>query len=367
MKKVRVGLVGAKFISSIHYEALRTVPAVEILAVASRSMDSARAFAGPRGIPHAFGEVKQLLEMPEIDVVVLGCPNDLHCSITVQAASAGKHVICEKPLAMNLAEADQMIAACQSAGVKLMYAEELCFAPKYVRLKKLVDDGALGQVNLIKQSEKHDGPHADWFWDVERSGGGVTLDMGCHGIEFARWLLRAPNGQKPEITSVYADMRTSVHPRRTRGDDNAILILNFDNGVTALIEESWSKLGGMDDRAEVYGSDGVAFADLLRGNSIHTYSRAGYDYAVEKGGSTTGWSFTIYEEAWNYGFPQEMAHFVDCIRHDLEPLETGEDGRVVLEAIFAAYASAGSGKRISLPFKTDAARPIDLWKPKTAP
>jgi predicted dehydrogenase len=364
MKTIRVGLIGARFVSGIHFEALRTVPAVEVLAVAARTAESARSFAQQRGIPHWFDDVAKLLEMPEIDVVVIGCPNDLHCAVTVAAAAAGKHVICEKPLCMNLAEADRMIDACRAAGVKLMYAEELCFAPKYVRLKQLIDQGALGKVTLIKQAEKHDGPHADWFWDVARSGGGVTLDMGCHGIEFARWLLSDRGGrQRPAITSVYADMQTQVHLDRTRGDDNALLILNFAGGAVALIEESWSKLGGMDDRAEVYGSEGVAYADLLRGNSIHTYSRKGYDYAVEKAGSTAGWSFTIYEELWNYGFPQEMAHFMDCVRDDRQPLETGEDGRIVLEAIFAAYASAGTGAKIALPFATNAARPIELWKP----
>ena len=81
-----------------------------------------------------------------------------------------------------------------------------------------------------------------------------------------------------------------------------------------MAEESWTKLGGMDDRAEVHGSKGVAYADLLHGNAIETYSAGGYDYAVEKAGSTIGWRFTIYEEIWNYGFPQEMAHFVDCVQ-----------------------------------------------------
>ncbi len=117
----------------------------------------------------------------------------------------------------------------------------------------------------------------------------------------------------------------------------------------------------MDDRAEIHGSGGVAYADLLRGNSILTYSNTGYDYAVEKAGSTQGWSFTIYEEAWNYGFPQEIEHFVDCVQNDKPPLVTGEDGRAVLEALFAAYASAGSGRKVALPFATDAAKPFDLW------
>ena len=363
MKTVRIGLIGSGFISTIHHEALKSVSGAEVLAVASKSPGNARAFAEQRDIPHWFDDYRKLLEIDEIDLVVIGCPNHMHCEITIEAASAGKHILCEKPLCMNLAEADRMIEACRTAGVKLMYAEELCFAPKYARLKQLVDQGALGAVNLIKQAEKHDGPHADWFWDVSRSGGGVMLDMGCHGIEFARWILSGPGGHdRPAITSVYADLRTTVHSERTAGDDNGILILNFEGGVTALIEESWTKLGGMDDRAEVHGSEGVAYADLLQGSSIRTYSRAGYDYAVEKAGTTVGWSFAMFEELWNYGFPQEMAHFVACVRDDKSPLETGEDGRAVLEALFAAYASAGQGRKITCPFHSDAPRPIDLWK-----
>ena len=133
------------------------------------------------------------------------------------------------------------------------------------------------------------------------------------------------------------------------------------NGCLAIAEESWTKPGGMDDRAEVYGSKGVAYANLLRGNSIETYSSVGYNYAVKKADLTTGWSFAIYEEAWNYGFPQEMAHFVDCVAHDKPPAVTGEDGRAVLEVIFAAYESAATGRKISLPFVRDASRPVDLW------
>jgi myo-inositol 2-dehydrogenase / D-chiro-inositol 1-dehydrogenase len=186
----------------------------------------------------------------------------------------------------------------------------------------------------------------------------VALDMGCHAIEFFRWMLG-----RPPVKSVYAHLTTQVHNSKTRGDDNALIILEFANGVVGLAEESWTKLGGMDDRAEVHGTGGVAYADLLHGNAIETYSAAGYDYAVEKAGSTKGWSFTIYEEAWNYGFHAEMAHFVDCVQNDKTPIVTGEDGRAVLEILFAVYESARLGQRVSLPFQTDAAKPIDLWKP----
>src|SRR5437868_6955164 len=247
MKVIRVGLVGSQFVSTIHLEALRSVPGAEVVAVASATEAHARGFAERHGIPRWFTDYRTMYEMPDLDLVVLGLPNDLHCEATVTAAQAGKHVVCEKPLCLNLAEADRMIDACRRAGVKLMYAEELCFTPKYVRLKQLIDEGAVGTVHLLKQSEKHDGPHAPWFWDVRRSGGGVTMDMGCHAIEFFRWMLgkapgqrpwsgkavettqvqshEAPLGEgivplrKPKAISVFAEMGTFIHGDKTQGDD----------------------------------------------------------------------------------------------------------------------------------------------------
>ena len=332
------------------------VPQAKVVAVASPTEAHVKPFAQKHHIPRCFTDYRELLGLKEVQVVSLCLPNDLHCQATEDAAKAGKHVICEKPLCMNLQEADRMIAACKRAGVKLMYAEELCFTPKYVRAKQLVDEGALGKIYLVKQSEKHSGPHSPWFWNVDRSGGGVLVDMGCHGIEFARWILG-----RPKATNVYAHCATFVHKNKTRGEDNAILIIEFENDAVALIEESWTRPGGMDDRAEIYGSKGVTYADLLHGSALETYSEVGYGYAVEKAGATTGWTFTMYEEMWNYGFPQEMQHFIDCVRLDQKPAVTGEDGKAVLEIMMAAYASAGAGKKIALPFATDAKKPIDLW------
>ncbi|HEX9827196.1 MAG TPA: Gfo/Idh/MocA family oxidoreductase [Flavobacteriaceae bacterium] len=355
--KVGIGIVGSQFVSSIHVEALKSVADAEVIAVMSPTKGNAKKFAEKHGIPNHFEVIDDMLALEDIDLIIIGAPNKFHCDITLKTAKAGKHVVVEKPLCMNLAEADLMIKTCKEANVKLMYAEELCFTPKYVRLKALLDEGALGRPVLLKQSEKHDGPHADHFWDVERSGGGVTMDMGCHAIQFFRWL----NKNNP-IKSVYAQMAMSVHTDKTIGDDNAIIIIEFENGVIAMAEESWTKLGGMDDRAEIHGSEGVAYADVLQGNSIQTYSAKGVGYAVEKAGNTVGWSYTMYEEIWNYGFPQEMAHFVDCVKNNKEPLVTGEDGKAVLEVIFAAYESAGTNKKVFMPFKTNVDKPYKLWK-----
>lgn len=359
-KKIGIGIVGSQFISSIHAKALKTIADAQIIAVMSPTPGNSKNFAAKHNIPNHFIKIDDMLALEEIDMIIIGAPNNVHCEITLKAALAGKHIVVEKPLCMNLAEADLMINTCKEAKVKLMYAEELCFTPKYVRLKQLLDEGALGIPVLLKQSEKHDGPHADHFWDVEKSGGGVTMDMGCHAIQFFRWM----NENNP-IKSVYAQMSTSVHGNKTKGDDNSIIIIEFENGVTAIAEESWTKLGGMDDRAEIHGSEGVAYADVLQGNSIQTYSKKGVDNAVEKAGNTIGWSFIMYEEIWNYGFPQEFAHFVDCVKNDKEPLVSGEDGKAVLEIIFAAYESSGTGKKVMMPFKTDADKPYKLWKKRT--
>jgi predicted dehydrogenase len=365
METIKIGLLGSGFVSTIHFEAVRTVAGAEVIAVASPTPGHAERFAAERGIAHHFTDFLRVLDLKDVDLVVLGIPNDLHCEATCLAAEAGKHVVVEKPMALNLAECDRMIASCQKAGVILGYAEELCFTPKYVRIKQLISEGAFGKVHLVKQSEKHDGPHANWFYDTSRSGGGVTFDMGCHAIEFFRWLLGSDAiGGKARITSVYAQMGTYVHGDKTDGDDEAVLLLTFEGGALGLAEESWTKPGGMDDRAEVFGSAGQAYADLLHGNALRAFSRHGYGYAVEKAGETSGWSFPIYEEIWNYGFPQEMDHFVRCVRDRTTPRETGADGRAVVEAVHALYASAARGQRIDLPFASEALRPIDHWRPR---
>jgi hypothetical protein len=109
-------------------------------------------------------------------------------------------------------------------------------------------------------------------------------------------------------------MGTYVHADKTRGDDEAFCILEFDGGALGIVEDSWGRRGGMDDRIEVYGSDGVTYANLHMGNALPTYSENGYGYAVEKAPSTKGWSYPVFEELWNYGFPQEMTHFARCVR-----------------------------------------------------
>ncbi len=357
MQKTKVAILGAGFITDIHMESYhRFVPEADVVAVYARNMEKAKAFAEKHHIPNWYDDLDNIIQNSGCEVVDICLPNFLHAKAVLKAASAGKHIIIEKPLSVTIEEADEMIDACKKANVKLMYAEELCFAPKYERVRQLVNEGAIGDVYMLKQAEKHSGPHSDWFYDINLAGGGVLMDMGCHAIAWFRWMLN-----NAKAISVYATMSTVLHKERTKAEDNSVVIIEFENGVTAVAENSWAKHGGMDDKSEVYGTGGVVYADLFMGNAAISYSKNGYGYAMEKADTTVGWSFTVFEEAFNQGYPHELKHFIECVQKDKKPVVTGEDGRAVLEIIYAAYASAAEGKKIMLPFTPKVTKPIDLW------
>ena len=359
MQKTKIALLGAGFIADIHIESYhRFVPEAEVVAVYARNQEKACAFAKKHGIAKAFSNYEQAITESGCEVVDICLPNFLHARAAIFAAENGKHIIIEKPLCLTLEEADEMISVCARNKRKLMYAEELCFAPKYERVRKLVSEGGLGKLYMLKQSEKHSGPHSDWFYDVEQSGGGVLMDMGCHGLAWFRWML----GKEVKPLSVYSTMNTFFQKGRTQGEDHSLTIVEFTGGTLGVAENSWAKHGGMDDRIEVYGTGGVSYADLFMGNSALTYSEAGYGYALEKAGSTRGWTFTIFEEAFNQGYPQELQHFIRCVQRNEPPLVTGEDGKEVLELMYAAYNSAGTGQKVQLPFRPVVKKPIDLWR-----
>src|SRR5690349_4458277 len=360
MQRTKVAILGGGFIADIHLESYhRFIPEAEVVAIYARQADKAKAIATKHHIPQWYDSIEKLLAESGCEVVDICLPNYLHADATLKTAAAGKHIIIEKPLAVTLEEADAMIAACKKAGVKLMYAEELCFAPKYERVRHMVKEGAIGEIYMLKQAEKHSGPHSDWFYDIKLAGGGVLMDMGCHAIAWFRWMLN-----NTKATSVYATMSTVLHKGRTKGEDNSVVIIEFENGVTAVAENSWAKHGGMDDRSEVHGTGGVIYADLFMGNASIAYSKNGYGYAMEKADTTVGWTFPVFEEAFNQGYPHELKHFIECVQQNKQPLVTGEDGRAVLEIIYAAYASAAEGKKILLPFSPQVKKPIDLWLKK---
>jgi predicted dehydrogenase len=354
-RRWRVGIIGCGWVGGVHADAVAMLPNAEVTACCASRRESAARFAAAKGIARAFDDHRRLVECPEVDVVIVGTPNRLHHRQALDALGAGKHVIVEKPLAMTLEEGEEIVARAREAGRIVGYAEELCFVPKFVRAKEIVDSGALGEVELVKQVEKHEGPHARWFYEAAEAGGGVAMDMGCHSVECARWLLG-----KPAVRAVWAHMRTWLHREGRHRDttdleDDVVIHLELEGGRTALLESAWTLKGGMDSRTELHGTGGVLYADLLQaGMGMKMYTERA---------EPRGWSHPDVEWTFQNGYPQELAHFLRCIETGETPRESAEDGLAVLEVLLACYQSAGSGRRVELPFRPrGVARPVDLWR-----
>lgn len=356
MDKIKVGIVGSGGISDVFATSLKKVAHADIVGCASPNLDHVKKFALKFDLKYFFQDYRKLLEIDEIDLIVIGTPNYLHSSITIDSANAGKHVICTKPLCMNLNEADMMIKTCNANNVKLMYADNICFSPKYVKMKNLYDSGSLGEVFLIKQSSSHEGPPSSWFWDVTKSGGWATVDLACHSFQFFRWFYN-----NIKVESITADMMNYFHKEKGNGDDYTLVIINFTGGLKAIAEGSWSKKGGFEDYAQVFGTKGVSYSLLPRGLVLNTYCDKSYNlehYHSEE--IKPGWSYTSYEEEWYYGFTQMFEHFINCVRGLEKPLLTGKDGKAVMEMIFASYDSARRSEKIVYPFNYQENKPIDL-------
>jgi myo-inositol 2-dehydrogenase/D-chiro-inositol 1-dehydrogenase len=234
-----------------------------------------------------------------------------------------------------------------------MYAENLVFVPMYQRVRDLARRGGIGEPFLVKQAQCHGGPYSPWFWDVDRAGGGVLLDMGCHSIHSICWTI----GAWPE--AVTATMGRYAHAEKGRGEDHATVLLHFPNGALGIAENSWAMPGG-NDYLEVYGPKGRLTANLERGPAIAMYTAPAEETALQPN-TRSGWQYPMYEEAWQFGFPQELQHFGDVIAGRETLRSSGADGRRVLEIICAAYESARTGQRVALPFASTKAKPIDHW------
>jgi predicted dehydrogenase len=359
MKNVRVGMIGTGWISEVHVQAFRTIPYVEI--VCQHSLDEVRGkmFHDKYGVPEFVRTFDDVLKRKDVDVLTIALPNCLHHPFALKALQAGKHVIVEKPLCLTLPQADELLDTAKKNGLVIGYAEELCYVPKYVHAKRVADTGGLGKVFFVRQHEKHSGPYSPWFFKADEAGGGILMDMGCHAIECCRWLLG-----KPAVKSVYCQADTFVHGAITQLDDHIIMLIEFANGAIAEVESSWTLKGGMRSHLEIQGSQGVALVEMLQdGNGVKIYSEKGYYLGDFIEGASEGWHYPEIEWLWNNGYPQEMKDFIDCIRTGGAPLESGADGKVVLEIMIAGYLSAATGRKITFPFDdpADYGTPVEIW------
>lgn len=342
LKKVGVGLLGAGFAAEFHMMCYTEIHNADAVAVASRTESRADSFAKKWGITkvyHGEDAMEKLCKDPGVELVDITYPNFLHKAAAICAAENRKHVICEKPLARNPKEAGQMLNSVEKSGVIHGYAENQVFMPQLVRVREFVDVGAIGRVFWTRSREAHFGPHSAWFWNPKLAGGGVLMDMGCHSVEVARYLI---GGNPVEALAWGA---TLVH--ETEAEDNSLLCLRYKDGEFSQCENSWAAHGGLDLRYEVYGSDGAVFVDATRETGIRVFTvapEAKVGYVVEKAEAKKGWMHPIWREHEVYGYLAELQHFVNCVTEDETPRETFRDGYIVNLILDAGYQSIKSGK-----------------------
>ena len=336
---IRIGILGSGFVSNFYMEGLKDVRRHEVVANFSRTTDTANEFGARWDIPDQYDDMAALCARSDIDLVLIGLPNFMHLEGARIAAEHGKHVVCTKPLGRNAEEAAEMVRLVKEAGVMAGYAETEVFAPAVVRVRRLIEDGALGEVLMVRAREGHSGPHSAHFLDKDLLGGGALLDMGCHTVEVARYFF----GKHLRPKEVFCWGDTLQHAETTDAEDNAVLLLRFEDGRMAISEASWTTHGGMELRNEVYGSEGRAITDTGDTN-VSAFVSKSAGYLMEKAEADTGWVFPLPEEAMVYGYKAEMQHFVDCVNDRSEPRETFLDGYIVNSILDAAYRSMESGE-----------------------
>ena len=321
----------------------------EIKVVGSSKLENAKKFADEFGIPRWTDDMAAAIRDPEIDTVIIGIPNYLHKEAILLAAGAGKAVLCTKPLAMSGPEALEMLEAVEKAGVFHGYLEDLVYTPKTLKALQAVQKGALGKVLWARSRETHGGPHSDWFWTKELSGGGAIVDMGCHCIEIARNFIG--KGIRPVEVTCWAD--TQVHP--IEAEDHAVGLVRYENGAIGQFEVSWTFRGGMDLRDEVAGTDGTVWLNHWMRTGFEMFTGIGQGgYVAEKAEGDTGWLFPVGDEIGSLGYVEMFMDMFNSMDKGKPPMVTFYDGYVVNAIIDASYKAAESKKWESVQ--------IDEWR-----
>jgi len=347
MDKLKIGIVGSKFAGMLHAESYKRCLFAEMQAVAA--IDNLHEFADEYNIPNRYDNYPEMFEKEDIDIVSVCVPNYLHKEVVIAAVEAGKkNIICEKPLATTLEDGKAMIDACKKNSVRLMYAEDWLFAPAIVRAKEICKEGAIGDILYIKAKETHNGSHSIYAQQKKYCGGGTMIHLGIHPIAFVPWLAESEAAEVIGMTTGGED-KNFIHNNYT-GEDWAAALMTLENGVRGLVEANYITCGGMDDKVEIYGTEGNLHIDLTFGSPISVYSREGYGYAIEKTDFTHGWTKPAVDELQSLGYINEIGHFVDCVRNDIDPPVgmRGEDGLKALAIAFAIYESAETGKLVKI-------------------
>ena len=357
---------------------------MDLVTVTSARRERAEDFAREFGMARAVADFPAVLADRAVDVVDLCVPSQLHPSMAIEAARAGKHVIVEKPLTgffgdaatpraemlrHAVASADAVLAACAKAGVRLCYAENWVYAPPIQKARRLLT-AAGGPILRLVGEESHGGTHAPVNKRWETGGGGSLIGKACHPLGAALYL-KADEGMRlhgrpirpvsvSAETANLADTATfrAATPRYLNTVDGAnvedwgSMLIGFDDGTVAQISAADTVLGGIRNQMIAYGAKAVVICNINPNDTVRAYapdaSVFGAEYLVEKLETKAGWSTPQPDEDWTSGYPQEIQDFVEAVADKREPLSGGALARDVTAVIYGAYLSAAEGRRVDL-------------------
>ncbi|NNV57121.1 Gfo/Idh/MocA family protein [Limnovirga soli] len=349
----RIAMLGSGFIGRFYADSLQGQRSKDkIVMIYSRREEAAQQFAKDYQCEHITTDMEAAIAHPDVDVVCISLPNNLHEPAVMLCCKHKKAVITTKPLGRNAAEAKRMLEAVEAAGIFNGYLEDLVYTPKFIKAYESVKNGALGRILWAKSRETHPGPHSDWFWDIEKAGGGCILDLGCHCVEITRSFIG--KDIKPVEVMCWAD--TQVKP--IDAEDHSIGLIKYENGAIAQFEVSWTFRGGLDLRDEVMGTEGTIWINNFLRTGLEMFTTGkGADYVAEKAESNSGWLFPVGDEINDLGYNHMFTDMFNSMEKGVEPRETFYDGYIVNAVLDAAYKSA----------KTKQWEPVilDIWRGQT--
>ncbi len=342
---VRIGMVGAGNIAcNAHLPAYKKVTNAKVMAIADLDIERAKKAAESFGIPHYYGSVAEMLANEDIDAVDICTWNSAHSVVAIEAANAGKHVLCEKPLTVSVEEARKIEKAVKDNGVKFMLAVPGRFgnANKYIR--NLLDNGELGEVYFGKTAYvRRRGTPYGWFTDKKTSGGGPVIDIGIHGIDAAWYMMGTPKPVRvsAQISSRIGDYQTKGVDRwigtkcpdnQFDTEDSGAGIIHFENGASLMFEASWA-------------INAPAHSDTLICGSKAGASLSPLTIYGERNGYLSNDTITVDN---NDRFADELTYFCDCVLGKKESIYPIEQAIMMQQMLNAIYESAEQGKEIVL-------------------
>jgi len=331
-RKLRFGILGAGRIGPVHAETLAyRSPHAEAVVIADINRAAAEAVASRYNIPKVVDSPDAVINDPGIDAIVLCTPTNTHADLIAQAAQAGKHIFCEKPVSLSLKKIDESIAAVEAAGVKMQVGFNRRFDSNFMRVKKAVETGEIGTPNIFHIVSRDPFPPPLTYL---RPSGGVFLDMMIHDFDMARFLMG-------EVEEVYASGAVLVDPGFAAEDDfdTAIAMLKFESGAIGTIDNSRKSTFGYDQRVEILGSKGKIEAGNRYSNEVTVSS----DACVY-----TDLPHNFFMQRYPESFALELQKFVEAVLEDKPVPVSGADSRVPVVMALAARKSVDERRPVKL-------------------